>query len=185
MYFWWSMVTFQPRAEVWVLSQAGPKAFCFCRWQQNRHVISKLLTHKQGWIRGPKLLQPRICIEYPFLSLQSLPLLWEKLKIFSLMVTPGNEVVSVLQLFSEVWDLVMCDFVTCDGLLTPHGCCVCYQPSSRTSWEEQRRKIVIVFMKFSKLGVWSVRNRQLFPVPFRWLSCGLFGVWNTIFICTA
>lgn len=133
MYFWWSMVTFQPRAEVWVLSQAGPKAFCFCRWQQNRHVISKLLTHKQGWIRGPKLLQPRICIEYPFLSLQSLPLLWEKLKIFSLMVTPGNEVVSVLQLFSEVWDLVMCDFVTCDVLLTPHGCRVCYQPSSRTS----------------------------------------------------
>lgn len=27
-------------------------------------------------------------------------------------------------------------------------------------------------MKFSKLGILTVRNHQLFPAPFRWLSCG-------------
>lgn len=54
-------------------------------------------------------------------------MLWEKLKMFSLMVTPDSEIVSVLQLFSKVCDFVMCDFVTCDFvmcdvLLTPRGC---------------------------------------------------------------
>lgn len=78
------------------------------------------------------------------------------------MVTPSNGIVFVLHLFCKV-----CDFVTCDVLLTS-----CLLSAKLQNKLGGTKKIVIVFMNFSKLGILNVRRHQLFPFPFKWLTCG-------------